>query len=356
MRFDIYCQVVDNYGDAGVCLRLARELKLGGDSVRLFCDRLEILRAIATMQDEDDSLLFLPFESGMAEDGSAPDAVIAAFLCHLPPERVKALQQAGTPVIYLDYLSAESWVEDFHGLQAPAEFANGWYFYPGFTPKTGGLLIEQRLQALVQQPHDYASGGRRQVTLFSYHNEALLPFLRLLDDSVLPTSLTVFEGLALANLNELTGLKLKPGDCCHLGKLTVRAQAMVSQARYDEILCQSDLNLVRGEDSIVRALVCGRPCLWQIYPQAEDTHIVKLKAFLSLLRDKGGADERMAAVLDALFAAYNGRQAFPGLALDEFEEDWRQLAARFSRYLLSLPSLAQSLRSFCALHSKKEAK
>jgi len=41
MRWDIFCQIVDNYGDAGVCWRLARSLtSLHGQEVRIFCEPL----------------------------------------------------------------------------------------------------------------------------------------------------------------------------------------------------------------------------------------------------------------------------------------------------------------------------
>jgi len=50
--------------------------------------------------------------------------------------------------------------------------------------------------------------------------------------------------------------------------------------KYEELLALCDFNLVRGEDSFVRALLLGKPFLWHIYPQDENTHIKKLESFL----------------------------------------------------------------------------
>ena len=49
------------------------------------------------------------------------------------------------------------------------------------------------------------------------------------------------------------------------------------------MLWACDLNLVRGEDSLVRALWAGRPLLWQLYPQHDQAHHAKLEAFLDWL-------------------------------------------------------------------------
>ena len=44
--FDIFCTVLDNYGDAGVCLRLARDLSLKNFNVFLYCDDLKTLKLL----------------------------------------------------------------------------------------------------------------------------------------------------------------------------------------------------------------------------------------------------------------------------------------------------------------------
>jgi hypothetical protein len=68
------------------------------------------------------------------------------------------------------------------------------------------------------------------------------------------------------------------------------------QVRYDELLWACDLNFVRGEDSFVRAQWAAKPFVWQIYPQAEDAHRVKLDAFLA--RHPAGAAAPVLACLE----------------------------------------------------------
>lgn len=345
MRIDIYCKIVDNYGDAGVCLRLARGLAALGHKLRLLCDDLTVLRTIAAPDDEH-ILTLLPFEAQVPA-GSA-DAVVAAFLCRLPEPRAQDLRHSRVPVIFLDYLSAEKWVEDFHGLRSPLDFPEGYYFYPGFTDHTGGLMLDPRLKELCAHRRPYLQDGIRRVTLFSYHNQELQGILELLSDSRYPSQIKVFTGLPLDNLNRLLSLQLQPGERWQSrdGKLSFTVSRMVSQERYDEILVNSDFNLVRGEDSIVRAMCCGRPFLWQIYPQSEDTHIVKLQAFMDLFKEKGLADPKLGALIDQLQLYYNQHGACPQVKLDDFEAAWQQWCGCFQCYLFALPNLAQSLSEF----------
>jgi uncharacterized repeat protein (TIGR03837 family) len=54
----------------------------------------------------------------------------------------------------------------------------------------------------------------------------------------------------------------------------------VPQPDYDRLLWACDINLVRGEDSFVRAQWAGRPFVWHIYPQDDNLHHKKLRAFL----------------------------------------------------------------------------
>jgi uncharacterized repeat protein (TIGR03837 family) len=59
--------------------------------------------------------------------------------------------------------------------------------------------------------------------------------------------------------------------------------APVSQTEFDVLLAHSDLNFVRGEDSLVRALWAGKAFIWHIYPQDDGAHGPKLQAFLDWL-------------------------------------------------------------------------
>lgn len=66
--------------------------------------------------------------------------------------------------------------------------------------------------------------------------------------------------------------------------LSIQEQSYMPHQAYDQLLADCDLNFVRGEDSLVRALLAGRAFVWQIYPQADGAHVAKLDAFLDWLQ------------------------------------------------------------------------
>jgi uncharacterized repeat protein (TIGR03837 family) len=86
--------------------------------------------------------------------------------------------------------------------------------------------------------------------------------------------------------------KLRAGQTLQPGGLQVRCLPFLDQDGYDELLWCCDWNLVRGEDSLVRAQWAGKPLLWQLYPQADAAHLPKLEAFLQCyLQPLSGGDD-----------------------------------------------------------------
>ena len=156
MLWDIFCRVIDNHGDIGVCWRLSRDLVKRGHQVRLWVDDAS---ALAWMAPE--GLSAWPAVTlrawHEAEDAAriqnlvAGDIVIEAFGCELPAPFVVRMVRPSPPVwINLEYLSAEAYVERCHGLRSPVcsgpgAGLNKWFFYPGFTEATGGLMREADL-------------------------------------------------------------------------------------------------------------------------------------------------------------------------------------------------------------------
>jgi uncharacterized repeat protein (TIGR03837 family) len=236
------------------------------------------------------------------------DVVVEAFGCDPPPafvERMRARQPA--PVwINLEYLSAEDYVERSHRLPSPRpDGLAKWFFYPGFTPRTGGLLRESDLAAR-QHAFDASSwlaargasaaDGEQVVSLFCYEASALPALVDLL--ATRPTLLLVAAGAATRQIAGLLGPGLRRG--------ALRAQLLpaLTQRDYDHLLWASDLNFVRGEDSFVRAQWAAKPFVWQIYPQHDAVHIDKLDAFLR--RFLGGAGAGLGAELRRFWHAWNG--------------------------------------------------
>jgi uncharacterized repeat protein (TIGR03837 family) len=156
-RCDIFCNVIDNYGDIGVCWRLARQLgNEHGLAVRLWVDDLN---SLAKLCPEADAALERQRCRGVEvylwrkgfPDVQQADVVIEAFACKLPQGYLEAMAaHEHKPVwINLEYLSAEDWVGGCHKLPSPHPSLplTKYFFFPGFTPKTGGLLLERDLLA-----------------------------------------------------------------------------------------------------------------------------------------------------------------------------------------------------------------
>ncbi|MDM5126508.1 elongation factor P maturation arginine rhamnosyltransferase EarP [Aeromonas salmonicida] len=311
--WDIFCCVVDNFGDIGVTWRLARQLKQQDQgSVRLWVDDLASFARICPGLDPaldgqwQQGIYIQHWQDALPADVIPAKVVIEAFACELPAAFTQGMaQQQPTPCwINLEYLSAESWVEDCHGLASPQRVGdlslNKYFFFPGFTPSTGGLLCEQGLIAERDQWQQDETGlaaywaslglppkrdNELRVSLFTYESEALVSLIEGWCQSPTPVTLLLPLGHSLNDVLRGAGLAsaivtAKAGDLLHAGSLTIKLLPMTDQAGYDRLLWSCDLNLVRGEDSFVRAQWAARPFLWHIYPQEEQAHMVKLDGFL----------------------------------------------------------------------------
>lgn len=371
---DIFCAVIDNFGDIGVCWRLARQLAgEHGIAVRLWVDDLRVLRHIWPGVDASAAVQQCAGVDVRRWDSTfaavEPAAlVIEAFACELPPAYIKAMAGAAQPPVWinLEYLSAEGWVADCHGLPSPQRDGAPvkYFFFPGFTERTGGLLRER---GLLQRRHVFQgdAAARRAfldrcgvddlppglvVSLFAYENEALAPLLEAWSRSARSVVCLVPEGRALAAVGRFFGAAAPvAGNRWQRGALTVIAWPFLSQDDYDLLLWSCDLNFVRGEDSFVRAQWAGRPFVWHIYPQADGAHWAKLEAFLALYRvaQPAGAD-----ALAAFWRSWNGR--------GDMAAAWRDLVAalpalqqaagQWSESLAPRGNLAGALVQFCANH------
>ena len=255
--------------------------------------------------------------------------------------------------INLEYLNAEPWVDRMHALPSPVQHGPAagrtkWFFYPGYTPHTGGLLREQDLAARQQafdgaawlQAQGIDARGERITSLFCYEPPPLGALLRQLDTATTPTRLLVTAGRAaravarcLEDENDLQRLsgQREQLSLSYLPHLTQRA--------YDELLWACDVNFVRGEDSLVRALWAGAPLVWHIYPQPEDdAHHAKLGAFLDWLQAP--------ASLRRFHHVWNGIEAGPLPEIDR--PGWRACVQAARQRLLEQPELGTQLIGFVA--------
>ena len=375
MRFDIACRVVDNYGDAGVALRLARSLVAEHDAeVTLWIDDRRALARIAPGLDVAapettyGGLRVRALRSTTAPD-PPPGVIVEAFGCGLPDAWLDAMQAAPrAPVwINLEYLSAEGWVDGAHGLPSrhPSRPLTRWFYFPGFTARTGGLLRERGL-AVERDAHATAPDARAApwtslglappaddaltVNLFCYPNVALPALLEAWADDDAPVACLVPEGVATAAIDRfLHGALPRPGDFAHAGNLALAVAPFVDQAAFDRRLWSCDLDIVRGEDSLVRALWAARPLAWHAYPQPEGAHRAKLAAFAD--RYCATLDAATGSAWRAFQDAFNAGDG-PALATA-----WGPLkralpalgthARRWAGALARLPDLTSQLVDFC---------
>jgi uncharacterized repeat protein (TIGR03837 family) len=334
--WDIFCHVVDNWGDLGVCWRLATQLTARGQKIRLWADDTAPLAWMAPHADAGIEVHTWPRTQPDAPPPQVPpgDVLIEAFGCDIQAAWVAALQPQAGVWINLEYLSAESYVERCHGLPSPV--LNGplagrqkWFFYPGFTPQTGGLLGPGPLPTeAAPAPPPTARLDAPQIALFCYEPPGLPELLRQPD-------------LAHAHWRVAAGRsQVAFAQARHHLPDTARSDDLphLNQIAFDQLLQECDVNFVRGEDSLVRALWTGKPWVWHIYPQTDNAHHDKLEAFLDWL--DAPPDWR------DFHRVWNGLTNTPLPALRW--RGWRDCAAAARQRLFTQRDLTSQLLSFVA--------
>ena len=309
-RWDIFCAVIDNFGDIGICWRLARQLAAEhAVPVTLWVDDLTSFQKICAeikpdkAQQQVAAVNIRHWSTDIDwTTESVAQVVVEALACTIPLvyQQLMALQQQKPLWLNLEYLSAEDWVEDCHALPSPQPHLvlDKYFFFPGFTGATGGLLQEAGLQHqatrfisdYVAQRAFWQSLGiadsasyKQKISLFAYDHPQLESLLIRWQSAEEPVLCVVPEG-ALANqlgkLYPALNAAKNPARDVTVGQLRLKILPFIAQAEYDKLLWACDINFVRGEDSIIRAHWAAKPFIWQIYRQAELAHLDKLNAFI----------------------------------------------------------------------------
>lgn len=339
----IFCNVIDNFGDAGFCLRLARDLS-HLYKVELLCDNLETLNKIKEKLEINDNLKILKWPQNN-NDYHLTDIIIEAFSCRLPKFCYEKIKEKGALVIELEYLTAERFAEECHGLKSFTNGIESYFFFPGFTNKTGGVIIEKELIDFNYQSNNL-NKNKFFINIFSYKTAPLKKFFKILFRCKKNFEINVFEGLAQDCLNESLSLNLGVEENIKINNCNIKILKMVPQSKFDELLFKADLNLVRGEDSIVRAMLSGKPFLWNIYPQSEDAHKEKLKALFARMRDHIQDSNNINRIEDINLSYNHYGDALENLDLFEFYPAWLQISKIWSEHLKSLGSLTDNLHKF----------
>ena len=369
MRFssiDIFCHVIDNYGDAGVVYRFAKEWRVAKPDcrIRVFIDDAA---ALAELVPNFDAMKLLQELGGISyyrfnaiapeliERIGTADVLIEAFACHIPEPVLEAASRRATVIINLEYFSAEPWIEGYH-LKESLLGRGGlkkYFFMPGITKQSGGLIIGKNFETsscttpgdryaclnTILKPYAFyldPSEDPLVGTIFTYMRgfDTLLNDLHLIDKKVY---LLVFGAKSAEGMRmTLTRLSGRPptGAWASFGKTTVVFMRFVSQDRYDELLCASDFNIVRGEDSFARAILSGKPLLWHAYIQEKKYQLVKVRDF---------ADRLRAYFDDSAIADHYGKTL---MAFNDMEQEDPLLvtAERYDRFFLDLNKIGHATR------------
>ncbi len=378
LQWDIFCKVIDNFGDIGVCWRLAANLAARGQQVRLWVDDM---RALAWMAPNSCAgVAVMPWTEPMdvtCLQTTPCDVLIEAFGCDSAPEFIAAFARINSAAgqidatkplwVNLEYLSAEPFVARCHGLTnlVSSGPAAGWrkvfckvFYYPGFTPDTGGLLREPDLlqrqaafdRAAWLRQHEIDWRGEALVSLFCYEPPALAQLIDDLEQSGIsgqPVRLLVAAGRATDAVHSILALKIPQNDGQITSqpneyvrnKLSISYLPLLTQTEFDHLLWACDINFVRGEDSLVRAIWAGKPFVWQIYPQHDGAHQAKLEAFLDMLAAP--------PCLRAFHRAWNGLTAQTLPQLVDLHE-WQHAAAKNRAHLAEQQDLAAGLINYAS--------
>jgi uncharacterized repeat protein (TIGR03837 family) len=370
LRWDIFCTIVDNLGDVGFSWRLARQLVNEHElEVRLWVDDLAIFSQIESAIDVDEDQQWLQgveicyWRESFARIEPA-DVVIETFACTLPDNYILAMADLPQQPVWinLEYLSAENWTLDCHCLPSlhPHLPLKKYFFFPGFVEGTGGLLLEKNLlparvafnntsQDIFWQELGLQSRrkGELCISLFCYDDAPIEELLSAWVISDVPMRVLVPQHSVNNAIGMFFGVDLSTaGQVLQSGKLQVCIIPFLAQDKYDQLLWACDINFVRGEDSFVRAQWAARVFIWNIYPQAEQSHRLKLEAYLSLYTERMSPE--MSAAVFSLWNAWNSN--------GQMINAWSVFAAQMSaltgygnnwiRQLLPIGDLASNLVKF----------
>jgi len=311
---DIFCNVIDNFGDAGFVYRFAREFRLAHPCcrVRVFIDDLATLKSIVPALNAD-----IPYQDyngityirsqiltpELVETLGVPDVLIEAFGCIIPDCVLNVAALHTKLHINLEYLSAESWVDNYHLKISLNGYAvmKKFFYMPGFTASTGGILIDTHIEhnrtMLQRLRYEYLARIIAPYNCtFTSPNTCLFGSVFTYTrnfDALLQGCIDTGKDVCLLVFGEKskTGMlqsaffaraqQLLP-DYFRYNQIHILFMPFLPQQQYDELLCTMDFNIVRGEDSLVRAILAHKPFIWNAYLQVNKYQQVKVSALLTV--------------------------------------------------------------------------
>ncbi|MGL4977627.1 MAG: elongation factor P maturation arginine rhamnosyltransferase EarP [Cetobacterium sp.] len=308
---DIFCEIIDNFGDIGVVYRLAKELKNGYNkeaNIRVFLNRLDEFLALNKRvknigYQNIDGIEYITNEY-LAKNictFSPANVIIEAFGCNILEEYLDKAKDESSLLVNLEYLSGESWIEDIHLMESPigAEKLKKYFFMPGFKENTGGVIVDKlfldrkikvrsnsELYMKKYMPDlldkEYFIG-----TIFSYEKN-FIPLLDVLLKNGKNNCLLVLGQKSQESIKSILDnfdFIETSKDNFEVENIKIKFMPFLEQEEYEELINLVHYNFVRGEDSFVRALLTGKPFMWHIYLQEEMAHMDKIDGFIHRYRE-----------------------------------------------------------------------
>jgi hypothetical protein len=290
-----------------------------------------------------------------------PLVILECFACGRPEwlddilfdKSLQALRPKPVQIINLEYLTAEPYADEFHKLQSLTRSAlvRKVNFMPGFTDKTGGLILDgapaSANVALVGggTPAEGSDapvlcGDRKKpftVLVFSYERDfsTIADALATFGAAGAPLTATGAPSAesatcprntaysTAANLRVLVAAGKADAPFSAAWKAACDSRqaqnaafslpepeklAFLPQDAWDKMLYSADFLFIRGEDSLSRACLSGKPFVWHAYPQSEMYHLVKVRALLDRMEPFFSA-ENFRLIRD-YWLWYNGDENF----------------------------------------------
>lgn len=378
----ILCKVVDNFGDIGFVYRLAKNLREINPNykIRLVVNDLHSFQKIAPkvkLNSAEQIFCGMKIFDSNAEEickaefsKNPPSVILECFQCGRPnwldeilfaPQSQEKIcdkkngenfsQNKSTcldanvkkifQIINIDYLTAEDYAEEFHCLKSATRsaFVKKVNFMPGFTAKTGGLILDEPFIAnwrahfgkkaekekcenldcdkrLARQDFSLAEFSAQvradlsqKILIFSYQKNfspIIRAFQKICDKNLSQIQIFLAQGIGKESFLECYR-KFCDSRKFNLSQIVLNELDFLSQENWDKMLLQMDVLFVRGEDSLARACLCGKPFVWNAYPQKtpqdENYHLVKVRALLEKMRPHFSENEF--AIIEKFWLLYN---------------------------------------------------
>ena len=251
---DIFSRFIDNYGDISIPLRLAHGLFIDHSvTSNVFLTSNELTQKILDKNLFNENINIIDIDK--MDNNFLPNTNIVTIFDTQLPISYEAKLTSKNLLINYEYFSAEQWVDDFHLRESINKKYKKIFYIPGVGEHSGVPIFGINDKGLYRPE----SLDTKTINFFCYFNENIEASVK-----VLRTNFPQYDSVLHDRFE----------------KDKSRGKNLLSFNDFDQALSNSLINFVRGEDSLIRAILAGSPFIWQPYIQENGLHVTKLNAFL----------------------------------------------------------------------------